>query len=285
MKVAILGAKGQLGTLLSKALSNSTDTLLQLSREECNIQVSSQIEKLFVEFQPDIVINSAALTNVNAIETNDSMAIDINGKALRNISTNCHRHGARLIHISTDFVFDGLNSNEMSFDSKTNPISKYGLTKLMGEEEIASGLTKNFTILRVGSLYGGHQNNFVTYLLENLRQGKKVKLARNQWIQPTNAFHVSEFISSLIHQKVDLGIYHATSTGLVSKVDFATAISNALNFPTNLIEPIDFFELPGHEIRPQFSNLVEKRSSLFGLQQSASWEEQLEDFARFQYQV
>lgn len=215
--------------------------------------VRDKIESL----TPDLVVHSAALTNVDYCEDHQEEAYKINAQATLNIAEACKKVDAKLIYVSTDFVFDG-EEGSYSEDHKTNPVSYYGLSKLKGEEFVQN-TGGNYAITRVSVLYGLHTNfNFVTWVINELRAENQINIVTDEYNSPTYADNAAEAILN-IYANDKTGIYHIAGDERINRFKFAENIARIFELDETLINPIKSEELTRKAQRPMDSSLsVEK---------------------------
>ncbi|MGZ7109025.1 MAG: dTDP-4-dehydrorhamnose reductase [Methanobacterium sp.] len=206
---------------------------------------------------PDLVIHSAALTNVDYCEDHRREAFEINVKGTQNIVKACEKVGSKLIYVSTDFVFDGEKGMYEEGD-KTNPLGYYALTKLQGEESVQNSVL-DYAITRVSVLYGWHRrSNFVTWVIDELNAGNEINVVTDQYNSPTLADNVAEAIIK-IFEKDKEGIYHTSGSERINRFDFAKNIAEVFNLDKGLINPIKSNKFVQKAKRPKDSSLcVEK---------------------------
>ncbi|MGZ7210368.1 MAG: dTDP-4-dehydrorhamnose reductase [Methanobacterium sp.] len=206
---------------------------------------------------PDLVIHSAALTNVDYCEDHRREAFEINVKGTQNIVKACEKVGSKLIYVSTDFVFDGEKGMYEEGD-KTNPLGYYALTKLQGEESVQNSVL-DYAITRVSVLYGWHRrSNFVTWVIDELNAGNEINVVTDQYNSPTLADNVTEAIIK-IFEKDKEGIYHTSGSERINRFDFAKNIAEVFNLDKGLINPIKSNKFVQKAKRPKDSSLcVEK---------------------------
>ncbi|MGM0635828.1 MAG: dTDP-4-dehydrorhamnose reductase [Bacteroidota bacterium] len=224
-KIMITGANGQLGNCLKKISHNYPSLTFQfLKATDLDITDADQIEHCFQDFQPDFCINAAAYTNVEQAENKSDKAFLINEKAVQKIAIACQKYQTTLLHISTDYVFDGKSAIPYTEEAITNPINVYGASKLAGEKAIQQQL-ENYFIVRTSWLYAEFGANFYRTMLEKARQKASLKITTEQTGTPTNANDLAEFLLHLIQQHpTDYGIYHFSNLGSATWYDFAIEI-------------------------------------------------------------
>lgn len=259
----ILGASGMLGSDLCKVFPNA----LKLTHRELDITDRELVIRTIIENKSDVVINAAAYTKVDQAEDEEKLACAINGYAPGYIAEGCSKIGAKLIHYSTDYVFDGSKPEYFESDS-TNPINAYGRSKLLGEQEIAKH-TDNFMIIRTSWLFGKHGKNFVDTMLRLSQQMEKVKVVNDQFGRPTSTADLA--LKTVEIMNMEPGIYHITNDGTCSWYEFASAI--ILN-----VMPCTSSEYPVKAKRPRYSILENTKTSKL-----RTWNSSLKEYLQFNY--
>ena len=256
MKILITGANGLLGHELSSVLKDHS--LILLSHSQLDISDIDSVNKKIDSTSPDIIINSAAYTQVDNCETNYDLAFKSNAIGPKNLAIKCKQLDIPLIHISTDYVFEGNeNKSPLVEDDKLGPKTIYGKTKLEGEKFVKENCDKYF-ILRTAWLYG-EGKNFVKTMLNLSEKNKELKVVNDQIGSPTYAKDLANAIKEIIEKKSDkYGIYHVTNKGEVSWYEFAKKI-----FEFNKIEikviPVTSEEFPRPAPRPHYSVLSNQK--------------------------
>jgi dTDP-4-dehydrorhamnose reductase len=215
---------------------------------------------VFQQHGPDLVINAAAYTAVDKAESEKDKAYEVNVRGAANIAKAAEHSGARLIHISTDFVFDGRKSKPYRPDDKPNPISVYGASKLQGEEAVLRETMKKALILRTGWVYSSHGSNFVKTMLKLMAERDEISVVADQVGTPTWARGLAKAIYHFANIPDTHGIYHSTDAGVASWYDFAAAIqeeAHQLGILQSLIPviPIRTDDYPTAAKRPPYSVL------------------------------
>ena len=253
--ILVTGSDGQLGNSI-KMVSSSFDNynLYYTDKNQLDISNYISLEKHINDYEIDIIINCAAFTNVEAAEINRDMSDKINHIALDNLSKICYENEIQLIHISTDFVFDGLKSVPYTEIDNPNPINYYGLTKLNGEKKILKYDLNKSIIIRTSWLYSDLQNNFVSKILDKISLQENIRVVDNEFGSPTNAkdlaITILTIIPSLKNNKTE--VYHFSNTGICSRYDLANEI-NKLTEEGAIITPIS---ISNYNVRrPKFSAL------------------------------
>lgn len=257
MKVLITGANGQLAReLISTAPSEMV--VRAVSRAECDITEFVSVEKVIKSFRPDIVINTAAYTAVDAAEQNEELAFRVNAHGAKNVATAAQIVGSRLIHISTDYVFDGRRSTPYPPDAPTNPINVYGASKLEGEKLVLIA-APSATIVRVGWLYSTSGKNFLVGTLAALRGGRSLSVVVDQRGCPTSAHDFALALWKLSNSGLR-GTYHWANVGSATRYDFARDIAQIARRLELLredpeIRPVTTQEFASRARRPRYSVL------------------------------
>lgn len=234
MKILITGCRGQLGSQIINILKEGASELGTIQQDYRNAEIigvdieeldisNLELVKSFInEVKPDIVINPAAYTNVDGCENNRDLAFKANSLGPRNLAIACEQVGAKLIHISTDYVFRGNGTIPYREYDVTNPVSVYGKTKLLGENYVRECCPRYF-ILRTAWLYGYNGNNFVKTIMKAAKEKGHLEVVDDQRGNPTNAEDLAHHILKIALTD-EYGIYHCTGTGECTWYDFAKAI-------------------------------------------------------------
>lgn len=242
----ILGAGGMLGSDLCRVFPDA----LKFTHQELDITDRELVIRTIIENKPDVVINAAAYTKVDQAEDEEELAFAINGYAPGYIAEGCALAGAKLIHYSTDYVFDGSKPEYVESD-KTNPINTYGRSKLLGEQEIVQ-YTDNYMIIRTSWLFGKHGKNFVDTMLRLSPQMENVKVVNDQFGRPTYTADLALKTAEIIDSEP--GIYHITNDDTCSWYEFASAI-----IPN--VVPCTSAEYPVKAKRPRYSVLENTKTT------------------------
>ena len=276
MKILITGANGLLGHELSSILKDHT--LILLSHSQLDISDPESVNKQIDSSSPDIIINSAAYTQVDACETNYDLAFKSNAIGPKNLAIKCKQLGIPLIHISTDYVFEGnkKKNSPLVEDDKLGPKTVYGKTKLEGEKMVQENCQKYF-ILRTAWLYG-EGKNFVKTMLSLSKKNKELKVVNDQIGSPTYAKDLAKAIKEIIEKKSDkYGIYHVTNKGEVSWYEFAKKIFEIKNIEIK-VNPCTSEEFPRPAPRPHYSVLSNQKWIDAGFTPMRDYEEALNEY-------
>ncbi len=246
--IAVAGARGMLGRELLGMLGG---TATGLTRDEMDITSLDSVRKAMMSLRPAVVVNTIAYTNVDGCESNRQQAFRVNGEGVKNLAAATAEIGARLVHISSDYVFDGKKGTPYLEDDPVNPLSIYGESKLAGEEN--ARLNPDHLIIRTQWLYGRHGKNFVETMLRLATEKDELSVVDDQIGSPTWTFDLSLAIKALV-EKGCIGTYHAVNSGTCSWFDFAGAIFAERGVTIHL-GPIISAELDRPARRPLFSVL------------------------------
>lgn len=251
MKILITGSNGMLGHDLINVLQEKHD-LIPTTSKTLDITDKRQTIDYICDKKPDIVINSAAYTDVDGCEENEDLARSVNGEGVRNLALACREIDCPLVHISTDYVFDGSATEPIREDGDIGPISVYGKSKLEGEEAIQEILEKYF-IIRTAWLYGTNGRNFPRTMLELAESHPEITVVYDEVGTPTYTPDLAEGISQLIETDY-YGIYHLTNSGSCSWCEFARYIFEIAGKDVKVI-PVTASEFARPAPRPSYSVL------------------------------
>ncbi len=278
MKILITGGKGQLGSDCAQVLADRHD-ILAIDLDELDITEPSDVKNTIQRFSPNIVLNCAAYTQVDACETEKALAWKVNVNGPRNLALSARDCRAKLIHVSTDYVFDGTRQVPEPYreDDEPGPISYYGKTKLEGEKAVKD-TTSNHMIVRTAWLYGRNGPNILkTFLrLALTNPDKELKIVNDQFGSPTWSYRLALQIGRLIDAKGQ-GIYHATSEGYCSWYGLAEVFLEAMKVPHRIV-PCSTDEYPTPAARPKNSILENSRLKAQGIQLMPLWKDDVHQF-------
>lgn len=266
MKTLVLGASGQLGQCLKAVATERNINTLEFPDEATgNILDVAALKSLFSEKKPDFVVNCAAYTAVDKAEDEIALCRLINQQGALNVAQVCKEFGATLIHVSTDFVFEGTEVNLLKEEDVAQPINVYGLTKLEGEKDIQNTLPEHY-IIRTSWLYSEYANNFVKTMLKLGAERDELSIIADQIGSPTYAIDLAGAILDIIaSEKEAYGVYHYSNDGSVSWFDFAKGIFELSNTQVK-VSPIPTSAYPTKATRPKFSVMDKSKiKSTFGI--------------------
>ncbi len=255
MKILVTGSRGQVGRCLQDVAKDYPELQFVFTdKEELDITSQSAVNTFFTDHSFDYCINCAAYTAVDLAETNRGEAYLINAEAVKNLAEACLETDCVLIHISTDFVFDGTKTTPYTENDEPNPINVYGASKLKGEEYVQQILTEYF-IIRTSWVYSEYGHNFVKTMLRLGSEREEISVVDDQIGSPTYAGDLASLILYLLRSiSMEFGIYHYSNVGEASWFDFASEIFNLLRIDIKIL-PVKTESFPRPAERPAFSVL------------------------------
>lgn len=280
MRIVVVGARGQLGTDLMRVLEG--EDVIPLSHQEIEVADFDSSLKVLKEYSPDVIINTAAYNRVDEAEDEPELAFEVNAFGPRNLALISKEVKTTLVHISTDYVFDGTKTSPYTESDPPNPLSAYGLSKLTGEYFVRSILS-NYFIVRTSGLYGragsrAKGGNFVETMLRLARNHDEVRVVNDHVLTPTYSLDLARKIEELIQTEL-YGLYHITNSGSCSWYEFTKRIFELMNLKTKVV-PISSPEFRARAVRPSYSVLENSRLKEIGLASLRSWQEALADYLK-----
>ena len=238
MKIAVTGANGQLGSDICKVLTQEGHDVVELNHDSFDIINYEFVEAMLKDVKPEVLINPAAYHHVEKCQNDPDMAFSVNATAPFNMAKICKELNTLFIHISTDYVFDGLKNAPYIETDQAKPLNNYGISKLAGEQMIATTGCR-YLVMRTSGLYGINPcrakggKNFVELMLSLAEAGKPIRVVDDERVSPTFTLDLARQITSVLTIK-DSGICHATAKGSCSWYEFASAIFELTNVDANL---------------------------------------------------
>ncbi|MCC3378373.1 dTDP-4-dehydrorhamnose reductase [Paenibacillus farraposensis] len=283
MKVLVTGASGQLGQDVVSVFQAQGHDVLGYNREQLDITNLEQAVKIVGQYQPDAVIHCAAYTAVDAAETDVDRAYQVNAAGTRNMALAAEKAGAKLVYISTDYVFDGTAEQPYHEYDNTNPQSIYGKSKRAGEV-LTQTLSSRYFIVRTSWVYGLHGNNFVKTMLKLGQEKPHLQVVNDQKGSPTYTVDLARFLAELV-QTEKYGVYHASNSGSCTWYEFTQAIFRdaveLLNAKIKAtLEPCSTEQFPRPSARPRNSVMEHIAIRTNGLHDLRDWREALRDFLK-----
>jgi dTDP-4-dehydrorhamnose reductase len=281
MKLAIIGANGQLGTDLHEVLS-AEHNVIGLNHADIEITEIESVKNVLSLVKPAIVLNTAAYHIVPEAEKFPGKAFHINGTGVLNLARVCQDLGARLVHYSTDYVFDGKKQKPYTEDDRPNPLNVYAATKLSGEYFALNYSDKSY-VIRVSGIYGktpcrAKGGNFITTMIKLAKEKPEVRVVNDEILTPTATYHIAKNTAALINTDA-FGLYHMTCEGEVSWYEFAKVIWETLQLETPLY-PASVKDFPPVVKRPFYSVLENRNLDKLGINQMPEWKEALKEFLK-----
>ena len=278
MKILICGSAGQLGSDCSKVLGPKHE-VTGVDIGEIDITDPASVERVIARFSPDIVVNCAAYTNVDACETEKALARKVNVDGPANLASAMDKHGGRLIHVSTDYVFDGRKKPPASYSEKDepNPLSYYGKTKLEGEAAVQEAIEAH-VIVRTAWMYGAQGRNFLKTMLRLslANPQKELRVVNDQFGSPTWSYRLAVQIDKLIHENCQ-GTFHATAQGHCTWYELARYFLEKMDVSCSLV-PCSSEEYPTPATRPKNSILENGNLNARGIDLMAEWRDDVDMF-------
>jgi len=280
-KVALIGADGQLGQEVATAFECNGDEVCRLSHDRVEISDIDSIRKALTALQPQIVVNTAAFHNVEKCEADPTKAFAINAIGSRNMAQVAEETHAIIVHVSTDYVFDGAKGKPYLESDLPNPLNVYGNSKLAGEHFVRSMAARHF-VLRTSAIYGKHACrakgglNFVDLMRKLASERKEVRVVDSEFVSPTPAKSIAQSIIKLCGCEA-YGLYHATAEGFCSWYEFAAEIFRLTGATVKLM-PAGPNEFPAKVARPKYSVLENCQLKKIGLNVFRPWQEGLSDY-------
>ncbi|MDD2902074.1 MAG: dTDP-4-dehydrorhamnose reductase [Syntrophales bacterium] len=270
MKILITGAAGQLGRALVEELGRRDQEVVATDLPELDISDREEVARLLSAERPAVVINAAAATRVDDLEADPDLALKVNALGPRNLAVACRRLGAKLVQVSTDYVFDGTKAGPYVEWDETGPRSVYGLSKLLGEAFVREQCPDHF-IVRTAWLYGLPGPNFINAILARAKAGKELLVVDDQRGTPTSTLALAPQILALAETQA-FGTYHATCQGEATWYEFALLIMARAGLDAK-VRPCTTQEFPRPAPRPANSVLENRLLQLEGLDLMPSWQE------------
>ncbi len=269
-RVLVCGSNGLLGQRLAFALDGEPEyEVLHTSHQrsfvseqslfdytQLDISNRSDVKSLILSYHPDIVLNAAAMTNVDHCERERELAWKVNVTGVEHLVEVCRRINAKLIHVSTDYVFDGKYGNYTE-DDRANPINYYGKTKLAGENVIVSSGIE-YAILRTILVYGlgvNVKNNFALWVINNLNEGKQIRCVEDQTSNPTHVHDLAMAMKSMMERDLS-GLFHISGPETISRYDFAMKAAEIFGYDKSLITRIKTSDLEPRAVRPMKTSFI-----------------------------
>jgi dTDP-4-dehydrorhamnose reductase len=258
MRILVVGADGQLGSDLLLVFSGNGDQVYGLTHADIEITELDSVSRAFEKQKPEAIVNASAMHHVEKCELDPAVAFAVNALGPRNLALAARGIGAVLMHVSTDYVFDGCKASPYTEEDLPRPLNTYGITKLAGEQYVRATTGKHF-IIRTSGLYGKHPCrgkgglNFVDLMLKLAREGKEVRVVDSEVVSPTSTEELAWQIVAL-NRSDSYGLYHATAEGSCSWYEFAREIFAVTHACVNLsvAAPNEF---PAKVPRPRYSVL------------------------------
>jgi dTDP-4-dehydrorhamnose reductase len=279
MRALITGANGQLGSALQARLPEGCAYIAK-TKNDLDISDSAAISAALESERVHVVINAAAYTDVERAESASDVAFRMNRDAAAALANVCALHDVRLVHVSTDFVFDGTKAEPYSIDDEPRPLSVYGTSKLQGEREVLSILKTKACVMRTSWLHSARGANFVTKVLARMRTGEPARVVTDEVGSPTSAYSLAEALWRAAIVGIH-GVHHWSDEGVVSRFEFARVIAERavelglLKIPP-VVQPALVADFAGAARRPAYSALNTRQTQKELNLRPRAWKEGLE---------
>jgi dTDP-4-dehydrorhamnose reductase len=288
MRIAVIGANGQLGTEVSEEYRKAGEETTDLTHAEIDISSLESTRSALSCIRPAVIVNTAAMHHVENCEMDPLRAYNVNAIGSRNLAIVARELDAKLVHVSTDYVFNGAKRQPYLEDDRPAPLNVYGNTKLAGEAFL-QGMGEKYFILRTSALYGRHPcrakggRNFVDLMLKLAVERDELRVVNDEVVSPTSTAELARQIAVLSRTN-HYGLYHATAEGSCSWYEFAKTIFKVENVKTKLsvASPNEF---PSKVPRPKYSVLENHALKALGLNSFHSWQEGLQCYLRAMHQL
>lgn len=277
MRVAIFGVGGQLGRAVAAVLESAHD-VVSVDHDRADIRHAGAVEDVVRSAKPDWVVNGAAMTHVDRCENEPLAAFETNALGARNVARACKAAGARMVHVSTDYVFDGEKAGAYTEEDVARPINAYGMSKLAGEWFVRAAWDSH-VIVRTSGLYGlyvcrGKGKSFAETILARAREGQALKIVSDERLTPTFTEDLARQILAIVERDIPSGVYHATNAGSCSWFEFATELLRLARVETT-IEPIHARDWKSPTRRPANSMLENQALAKIGIDVMPDWRDAL----------
>jgi dTDP-4-dehydrorhamnose reductase len=287
MSWLITGGSGQLGIALSQELDKHGIAFDAWSSKDLDITQSSTVSKAIEKLSPKVIINCAAWTDVDGAENHENYAARVNTLGAENIAFAARSSGARLVHISTDYVFSGQSDSPWRVTSEKFPNTAYGRTKAEGEERILMHYSESSYILRTAWLYSPWKKNFAKTMLNlALSKSSEIGVVNDQVGQPTSSSDLATQIVRLVESNAPVGVYHGTNSGSATWFEFAQSLFDMAGADVSRVTPIESEKFPRPAKRPSYSVLDHHEWTKTSINEMRNWKEALvESFPRILEEV
>ena len=272
MRVVVTGAAGQLGQDVVLELARKNHEAFGTDREKLDITNEADVFAFISEVKPDVILHCAAYTNVDAAEENEELAYQINALGTEYLAKAAQQIGAKMLYVSTDYVFNGTATEPYEVEQQTKPLGAYGRTKLAGEELLQKNL-KEFFIVRTAWVFGVHGHNFVKTMIRLGEERGEVGVVHDQVGSPTYTVDLAKFMVELMVTD-KYGIYHVTNSGVCSWYEFAVEIFKQSDINVT-VNPLTSDQFPRPAARPKYSVLSKKKIEEKDLSPLRDWKDAL----------
>ena len=277
MKVLVTGVTGQLGYDVARELEKRHIEYKGTGSREMDISDAEAVKRVITEYHPDAIIHCAAYTAVDKAEDDYGRAMDVNAKGTLAIAKAAKEIDAKMLYISTDYVFNGQGTEPFTVDAATAPLNVYGLTKLFGEQAVQMEMIKYF-IVRISWVFGKNGNNFIKTMLRLGQTHEELTVVSDQWGSPTYTADLAPLLCDMISMDA-YGIYHATNEGITNWAEFAAYIMEQAHLSCK-VRPIPSSDYPTRAVRPLNSRLYKISLDKAGFRRLPDWKDALRRYLK-----
>lgn len=277
MKVLVTGVTGQLGYDVAREMEKRHIEYKGTGSREMDISDTAAVERVIKDYHPDAIIHCAAYTAVDKAEDDYGRAMDVNAKGTLAIAKAAKEIDAKMLYVSTDYVFNGQGTEPFTVDAATAPLNVYGLTKLFGEEAVRMELSKYF-IVRISWVFGKNGNNFIKTMLRLGQTHEELTVVSDQWGSPTYTADLAPLLCDMISTDA-YGIYHATNEGITNWAEFAAYIMEQAHLSCK-VRPIPSSDYPTKAVRPLNSRLDKSSLNKAEFSKLPDWKDALRRYLK-----
>lgn len=277
MKYLVTGVKGQLGYDVCQELKKRKQDFLGIDKEEMDITNKADVEKVILAYHPDVIVHCAAYTAVDAAEDNKELCFKINVDGTKYIAQVCKKINAKMIYISTDYVFEGSGERAYEVDDKKQPINVYGDSKYQGELIVQEYVEKHF-IIRISWVFGVNGNNFIKTMLKLAESKTEVTVVNDQIGSPTSTYDLTKLLLAMSESE-QYGVYHASNEGVCSWYDFACEIFKVANKEVKVV-PVSSDQYPSKAKRPSNSRMSKEKLTANGFEKLPDWKVSIANYIK-----
>lgn len=268
--ILVTGITGQLGHDVVKELERRGEEVIGTTRNELSLTTAEGAKNFILEKKPDAVIHCAAYTAVDKAESEPELALTVNGFGTRYVAEACREVGAKMIYLSTDYVFGGDGKTPYEIGDDKSPVNVYGNSKLLGENSVQATL-QNYFIVRISWVFGANGKNFVKTMLKLAESHEKIRVVADQIGSPTYTADLAPLLADMVKTE-KFGVYHATNEGFCSWADFAKEIFKQAGKKVE-VEEIQTIDYPTPAKRPFNSRMSKKSLDAAGFKRLPAWED------------
>jgi dTDP-4-dehydrorhamnose reductase len=272
----ITGGSGQLGIALSQELRSTGMPFSAWSSSDFDITNAEKVKAAIIDLNPSVVVNCAAWTDVDGAEKSEAEAFRVNAEGAENVAIGAKACGAKLVHISTDYVFSGESELAWKTDDNRSPRSAYGRTKLAGEERVLGAYQEGSLLIRTAWLYSPWKKNFLKTILRlACENSSQIRMVNDQMGQPTSAIDLAIRIIEVAESSLSSGVFHGTNSGAATWFDFASEIMRLSGNDQMRLKPVSSSEFKQVAPRPKFSVLDHSAWTNYGFRPMQDWKRAL----------